>query len=124
MQVQQLMQPQVWETFPEEPLAEAAARMQDHEVGSLAVMDREDLVGIVTERDVLRAVADDAPCDSTPVSAYMTASPVVAGPETDTRDAARLMVENDIRHLPVVDGRRLMGIVSARDLLVLDTAAV
>jgi CBS domain-containing protein len=123
MQVHELMQPQVWETYPEEPLADAAARMQAHEVGSLAVMDREDLVGIVTERDVLRAVADGVPCESTPVSSYMTALPVVADLSTDTTEAARLMVRHDIRHLPVVVGRRLVGMVSARDLLVLDTTS-
>jgi CBS domain-containing protein len=122
MRVSELMQREVWETFPEESLADAAMRMRDHGVGSLAVIDDEELVGIVTERDVLRAVAEGAPPRVTTVSDYMTALPVVASPGTDTIAAARLMVEHDIRHLPVVSDRKVVGMVSARDLLVLDAS--
>lgn len=122
MRLSELMQSQVWDTFPEESVADAAARMRDHGVGSLTVVDGEDLVGILTERDVLRAVAEGAATRVTPVSAYMTPSPVVATPGTDTAAAVRLMVKHDIRHLPVVAGRRVVGMVSARDLLVLDAS--
>src|SRR5262249_41926848 len=72
MRVDELMQPVVWDTFQEESLADAAARMPDHGVGSLAVIDDDGLVGILTERDVLRAVAENKPANVTPVSALMT----------------------------------------------------
>jgi CBS domain-containing protein len=122
MRVDELMQPVVWDTFPEESLADAAARMRDHGVGSLAVID-DALVGILTERDVLRAVAENRPPNVTPVSALMTQLPVVTSPGTDTTTAARLMVEHDIRHLPVVADQKVVGMISARDLLVLETSA-
>jgi len=122
MRMNELMQSEVWETFPEESLADAAARMRDHGVGSLAVIDGDDLLGIVTERDVLRAVAESAPPRVTTVKEYMTFLPVVAEPTTDAATAARLMVQHDIRHLPIVVGRRLVGMVSARDLLLVEAS--
>ena len=122
MRMNELMQSEVWETFPEESLADAAARMRDHGVGSLAVIDGDDLLGIVTERDVLRAVAESAPPRVTNVKEYMTFLPVVAEPTTDAATAARLMVQHDIRHLPIVVGRRLVGMVSARDLLLVEAS--
>ena len=117
MRVRELMQREVWQTFPEESLADAAARMRDHGVGSLAVMDGDELVGILTERDMLRAMADGAPPNVTRVAAYLSSRPIVATPDTDVAAAGRLMVEHDVRHLPVVTGGELAGMVSARDLL-------
>lgn len=123
MRVSKLMQPRVWQTYPEESLADAAARMRDHGVGSLAVMDGEDLVGILTERDVLWAVADRAGTELTTVSTYMSAPAIVVSPESDVVEAGRLMVEHDVRHLPVVAVGQLLGMVSARDLLVAEAWA-
>jgi CBS domain-containing protein len=118
MRVNELMQPEVWQTDPYESLADAAARMRDHGVGSLAVLDGEDLVGILTERDLLWAMADGAPANVTRVSTYMTSPPVVVSPDTDLVEAGRLMVKGDVRHLPVVAMGELRGMLSARDLLV------
>jgi len=120
MQVSQLMQPEVWQTYSEESLADAAVRMRDHGVGSLAVLDGEDLVGILTERDLLWAIADGAPANVTRVGTYMSAPPIVVSPETDVVAASRKMVEHDVRHLPVVEAGQLKGMVSARDLLVVE----
>ena len=120
MRVSDLMQPEVWETYPEESLADAAIRMRDHAVGSLAVFDGEDLVGILTERDVLRATADGAPSQETAVKAYMSAPPVVVRPQAEVLEACKLMVKHDIRHLPVVETGQVRGMVSARDLLIVD----
>ena len=120
MRVSELMQPQVVQTYPEESLVDAAMRMRDHGVGSLAVVDGEDLLGILTERDLLWAVADGAPPNVARVAAYMSTNPVVASPETDVVAASRMMVEHDIRHLPVVADGRLLGMVSARDLLIVE----
>jgi signal-transduction protein with cAMP-binding, CBS, and nucleotidyltransferase domain len=113
MRVSELMQSEVWQTFLEESLADAASRMRDHGVGSLAVMDGEELVGILTERDLAWAMADGAPAHVTRVWTYMSAPPVVVSPETTVVAAGRLMVEHDIRHLPVVREGQLAGMISA-----------
>jgi CBS domain-containing protein len=118
MRVNELMQPQVWQTDPDESLADAAARMRDHGVGSLAVLDGEDLVGILTERDLLWAMADGAAAQLSRVSTYMSSPAVVVTPDTDVVEAGRLMVKWDVRHLPVVAAGELRGMLSARDLLV------
>jgi len=118
MRVSELMQKEVWQTFPEESLADAAARMRDHGVGSLAVTDGDDLVGILTERDLLWAMADGAAPNVTRVATYLSAPAVVAAPDTDLVEAGRLMVQHDVRHLPVVAAGQLVGMISARDLLV------
>ncbi len=123
MRVSELMQPEVWLTFPEESLADAAIRMRDHGVGSLAVLDGDELAGILTERDLLRAMADGAAPHVTRVGTYMSAPAVVASPEADIAAALHLMVEHDVRHLPVVAAGQLKGMVSARDLLVVEAGA-
>ena len=120
MRVSELMQPEVWQTYPDESLADAAIRMRDHGVGSLAVTDGDELIGILTERDLLWAIADGAPPNVTRVGAYMSAPPVVAAPDMDAIAASRTMVEQDVRHLPVVDAGELVGMVSARDLLIVE----
>jgi CBS domain-containing protein len=120
MRVSDLMQPEVWQTYPEASLADAAIHMRDHCVGSLAVFDGSDLAGIVTERDLLWAMADGAPAHVTAVATYMSAPAVVVAPDADTLEASRLMVKHDIRHLLVVEAGELKGIISARDLLVVD----
>jgi CBS domain-containing protein len=100
---------------PDDSLEAAAKKMWEQQTGSLLVTDGEDLVGIVTERDILRAVATGTPLD-TPLSAVMTKDLVTVDPGTSLRDAARIMTEKWIRHLPVLDGGKLIGIVSQRDL--------
>ena len=75
------------------------------------------LVGIFTERDVLRAAASGADLTSSPVSEWMTRDPVTAALDMDADDAAEIMMGQGFRHLPVVDGTTLLGIVSLRDIL-------
>ena len=120
MRVSELMQTEVWQTYPEESLADAATRMRDHGVGSLPVMDGEELVGMLTERDLMWAMADGAPTGVTRVAMYMSGAPIVAAPQLEVRDAARLMVRHDVRHLPVVEHGALIGMVSARDVLIIE----
>jgi CBS domain-containing protein len=121
MRMTDLMQPRVLRTFPEESVAAAAARMRDHGIGALAVVDEDqNLVGIVTERDLLCAIADGRAPRFTAVERYMSRVPVAVAPDTDSATAARLMVEHEIRHLPVTVGERVVGMVSARDLLLVE----
>lgn len=101
---------------PTTTVAEAARLMVETGVGSLAVMRGGDLIGIITERDVLGAVAAGADFATHVVGNAMTATPDVAPPDVDIETAARWMVEMGYRHLPVV-GDDLAGIVSIRDLM-------
>jgi CBS domain-containing protein len=74
------------------------------------------LAGILTERDVLRSAASGEDLRSARVSDWMTPDPQSAGPDTSVEEAADLMLKNGFRHLPVVDGRAVCGVVSLRDL--------
>jgi CBS domain-containing protein len=101
----------------EESLEEAADRMNWHQVGALPVFDGQHLVGIITERDLTAALAEGADPVCTPVSDYMTPTPTVLGPDSELAEAARKMLELGVRHLPVMQGGRLVGVLSIRDLL-------
>jgi CBS domain-containing protein len=100
---------------PDDSLQQAARKMWDQQTGSLLVLDGKDLVGIITERDVLRTVATGSPLD-TPVSEVMSKDLITVEPTTSLREAAAIMTERWVRHLPVLEGGRLVGIVSQRDL--------
>jgi len=97
-------------------LRDAAARMWKQQTGSLVVIEGSDLVGILTERDIMKAVARGDDLDQTPVSAVMTRSVLTVGPDTSIEEAARHMATRWIRHLPVVSDGALVGMVSQRDL--------
>ena len=98
------------------PLAEAAAQMDGRHVGAALVLTGDHVSGILTERDVLRAVAT-GPVEGTNVAAWMTRDPETIDPDTTTGQAAALMIHGGFRHLPVVDGGKPVGIVSIRDLM-------
>jgi CBS domain-containing protein len=100
---------------PGDTLEQAARKMWQQQTGSLLVLEGNDLLGIVTERDVLKAVATGMPLD-TPISEVMSKDLITVGPGTSLREAAGIMTEKWIRHLPVLDGGKLVGIVSQRDL--------
>ncbi len=101
---------------PTDPLVDAAARMWEQQTGSLLVMDGPALLGIITERDIMKAVARGMDLRGTPVSAVMTTQVLTVTPSTPVEEAARHMAERWIRHLPVVDGDEVVGMVSQRDL--------
>jgi CBS domain-containing protein len=101
---------------PSLTLTEVAKRMVDKDVGAVLVMEGERLVGILTERDVLRAVARGID-DSTTVADYMTRNPETLEPDESTEHAAVLMIHGGFRHLPVTDGDEVVGMLSIRDLM-------
>jgi CBS domain-containing protein len=105
------------------PAAEMARQMIAAKVGSALVCEGPTLVGIVTERDILRVVADGKDPQSITAEECMTASPACAEPDWEIGDAARLMVSRGIRHLPVTQGGKIVGIVSIRDLVRFGVAA-
>jgi CBS domain-containing protein len=101
----------------EHTIAEAAEAMVRGRFGSVLVMTSETLIGILTERDVLRAAAQRVDMSSSPVRDWMTPDPVTATGDLDSADAAETMIGQGFRHLPVIDDGRLQGIVSLRDVL-------
>jgi CBS domain-containing protein len=101
-------------------LEDAARRMRDEDVSALVVLDGERVAGIVTERDVTEATAEHLDAAAAVLADHVTADPVTVGLDTDVREAAELMRELEIRHLPVVDAGEIVGMVSARDLLDLE----
>jgi CBS domain-containing protein len=109
---------------PAERLGEVAQRMVERDVGAALVTEGPRLLGILTERDVLRAVAKGIGEDTT-VSDWMTRDPETMGPDEPTLHAAVLMIHGGFRHLPLVDGEEVVGMLSIRDLMriVLDDAA-
>jgi CBS domain-containing protein len=111
-----LMTTPVAATTPEASVAAAAADMVRVGVGSAMVMQGSFLVGILTERDVLKAAASGADLSASGVSEWMTPDPQTATPGMSAEDAAQIMLLNGFRHLPVVDGRTVCGVVSLRDL--------
>jgi CBS domain-containing protein len=100
----------------DERVADAARRMVDRGVGAVLVMDGERLAGILTERDVLRAVAEGHVEDAR-VSERMTRHPETVEASESTEHAASLMIHGGFRHLPVTEGGAVVGIVSIRDLM-------
>ena len=101
---------------PEDTLGEAAQKMVDRGVGSAVVLDFGRLIGILTERDLLRATAGRTHSSEARVREWMTASPVTATEETSVEEAARTMLDQGFRHLPVIADGRPIGIVSIRDV--------
>jgi CBS domain-containing protein len=97
-------------------LRRAAELMWRQQTGSLLVTDGGQLIGIITERDVLRAVALGADPDRSSVDEVMTAEVFTVHPDMPLQDAAREMAKRWIRHLPVVQGSQLLGVVSMRDV--------
>jgi CBS domain-containing protein len=109
--------PEVVTVVPELPLQDALRVMVDHNIGALVVFDTE-LRGIITERDVLRHAATDVVrLQGARVSELMTATVVTIGPDADIREVMNLMANHNIRHLPVVEGASVCGIISIRDVL-------
>jgi CBS domain-containing protein len=101
----------------DESLTEIAARMHREGISAIAVERRGRLDGIITERDLVRAIERGCPPDSTPASACMTRGPMTVRPSDSLVDAAQLMRALEVRHLPVVEADRIVGLLSARDLL-------
>jgi CBS domain-containing protein len=115
--VAEIMNSNVLAVDPTATIGEAAEKMMEGGVGAVVVMeDMVRLVGIVTERDILRAVGQRARAAEARVRQWMTESVITIDSETTVQDAAKMMFERNFRHLPVTKDGRLLGIVSLRRL--------
>src|SRR5215207_7282685 len=102
---------------PEDTLGEAAQKMVDEGVGSAVVLDHGRLIGILTERDLLKSAAGRVHSSEARVREWMTEEPVIASSETSAEDAVKTMLEHGFRHLPVVEEGRTVGVVSLREVV-------
>jgi CBS domain-containing protein len=121
LSVQQLLDQKpkgIFSVAPEEPVLAAIKKMAEHHVGALLVMSGDKLAGIVSERDYARKVVLlGRSSTETKVSEIMTAKVFTVTPKQDAHDCMRLMTDRRIRHLPVMSGDRVVGVLSIGDLV-------
>lgn len=111
-------EPTVFSLNPQDSVFEALRRMADHDVGAMMVLDESGhLIGVFSERDYTRKIALMGKSSrDTPVKDIMTANVITVAPQTDTRDCLALMSQKKIRHLPVMDNGKVLGMISIRDI--------
>jgi CBS domain-containing protein len=114
--VREVMATSLHSVSPSETVGEAVAVMAQNRVGSVLVMEGERLIGIFTERDTVRALSQSHDAARHEITSWMTHEPKTIGPDVDTDDALHTMLDNGFRHLPVVEGGKVVGVVSMRDL--------
>lgn len=99
---------------PEDTLGETAQKMVDARTGAVVVQDYGRLIGILSERDMLRAMAGRVHTSDARAREWMTGDPITAPPDMPLEEGQRIMLQNGFRHLPVVEGETVVGIVSLR----------
>jgi CBS domain-containing protein len=103
---------------PNDSVYDAVKKMAEHGIGGLLVMEGEKILGIITERDYARKIAlAGRTSKETPVSVIMTTEVLCVGPQQTTEECMAIMTENRVRHLPVLDEGKLIGLVSIGDLV-------
>jgi len=120
-QVKHLLQAKgstIFSVAPDAPVLEAIKRMAEHRIGALLVLANGELVGVVSERDYARKVILQGKSSSqTAVSDIMSGNPITVGPDTDVFECMRLCTDSRIRHLPVVEANKVVGVISIGDLV-------
>ena len=112
-----IMRPEPLVVAPEDTLGEVAERMTGDNVGAVIVKDYGRMIGILTERDLLKAMAARVHTSDARVRQWMTADPICAPGDMALEEAAKVMLDNGFRHLPVLDGQSVLGVVSLRRVL-------
>lgn len=119
--VQEIMSKDVKVCTPHEPVTVAAKIMRDVNCGSVPVCEGKKVVGMITDRDiVLNCVADEKDCGSVHCHDVMTSEVITCSPETDAHECARMMSDNQIRRIPVVQNGEMVGICAIGDLATVD----
>ena len=114
--VRDVMKTRLHTVAPGDTVGEAVAVMAQNRVGSVLVLEGDRLLGIFTERDTVRAISQSHDAARHEIESWMTQDPKTISPDTDTEDALRTMLDRGFRHLPVVEGGKVVGMVSMRDL--------
>jgi CBS domain-containing protein len=112
-----ILKPTFLEVAPEDTLGEVAEKMMNQNVGAVVVKDFGRLIGILTERDMLRAMAARMHTSEARVRQWMTPDPITATPDMPLEEASQVMLDHGFRHLPVMDGSTVLGVVSLRRVL-------
>ena len=114
--IREVMTKQLVTVEPATSVAAAVTVMGMQRVGAVLVIENGRLEGIFTERDLVRGLSYDIGASSEPVAQWMTRNPVTVGPEASVEEALEIMLAGHFRHLPVLEGESLVGVVSIRDL--------
>jgi CBS domain-containing protein len=117
MQLSEVMRTDYIAVAPEDTLGETAQKLVDAKTGAAVVIDFGRLIGIISERDLLKAMAGRVHTSDARVREWMTPEPIIASPDTEVEEAAQTMLDNNFRHLPVVEGDRVVGVASLRRLV-------
>jgi CBS domain-containing protein len=118
-----IVKPSFIEVAPEDTLGEVAERMTAKNVGAVVVKDFGKLIGILTERDLLKAMAARVHTSEARVRQWMTADPITVPVTMALGEAAQVMLDNGFRHLPVLDDGQVVGVVSLRRVVAATQAA-
>jgi CBS domain-containing protein len=114
--IREVMTKELVTVEPATSVAAAVTVMGMQGVGAVLVIEKGRLEGIFTERDLVRALSNDIGASSQPVVHWMTRNPVTVGPDVPVEEALEIMLNGNFRHLPVMEGERLVGVVSIRDV--------
>jgi CBS domain-containing protein len=119
MKVKDIMTKSVVSLNSSDTVKRAASIMSEHDIGSVPVCESNNVIGIITDRDItLRCVAEGKDCTSQVVREIMSSNPAIGTPDMDIQDASRIMSERQIRRLPIVENKNLVGVVSLGDIAV------
>ncbi len=116
MKVSDIMNKDLCTADTDSTLSDAATLMGEHGVGSVLIMDGEHLRGILTERDIVRALSSAHDGPMRPVTEWMTKDPTTVAPDAEVRGALQTMIDGGFRHLPVCEGDAPVGMLSIRDV--------
>jgi CBS domain-containing protein len=114
--VREVMKTTLYSVDPSTTVGEAISLMAQNRIGSALIMEGGKLIGIFTERDTVRAISQSYDAPTHEISSWMTRDPKTVSPDVDSEDALRTMLDSGFRHLPVVEGGEVIGMVSMRDL--------
>lgn len=114
--VREVMRTTLYSVDPSTTVGEAISLMAQNRIGSALIMEGGQLIGIFTERDTVRAISQSYDAPTHEISSWMTRNPKTVSPDLDSEEALRLMLDSGFRHLPVVEGGEVVGMVSMRDL--------
>jgi CBS domain-containing protein len=123
MQIADVMRREFITVAPEDTLGEVARKMVDKSMGAVIVKDFGRLIGILTERDMLKAMAARVHTSDARVRQWMTPDPITITPDVTLDEASQIMLDNNFRHLPVMEGSTVVGYVSLRRVVGAQQAA-